>query len=120
MFYLGKSVEYLISGIIVIAIVAVVVSRNSTTPGVLQSFGSAMTNILAAIVSPITSGSANAAQTNSAQNAGAVAASVASSAVGSTSDPLASVTAATGTSAPQGVTAATTNQTETDPHGTTH
>lgn len=119
MFYLGKSVEYLISGIIVIAIVAVIVSRNSTTPGVLQAFGAAMSKILANIVAPIAGTAQTSSNTsgNIAQAAASGQVTVPSNAVGALGDPLQAVTAATQQSAPAGTTAATTSATETDPHG---
>lgn len=44
--------------IIGVAALAVIVSRSSTTPAVLQSLGAALSNILGAVVSPVASGAA--------------------------------------------------------------
>lgn len=44
----------IITGIIGIAIIAVIVSRNSQTPSVLQSAGQALASVISAAVSPVT------------------------------------------------------------------
>jgi hypothetical protein len=45
-----------ITGIVGLAIVAVIVSRNAQTPAVLQSGGSALASVIGAAVAPVTSG----------------------------------------------------------------
>lgn len=45
-----------IAGMIGLAIVAVIVSRNAQTPQVLQAGGSALASIIGAAVSPVTGG----------------------------------------------------------------
>lgn len=46
----------IVSGIIGLAIVAVVVSKNAQAPTVLQAAGSALSSVIAAAVSPVTGG----------------------------------------------------------------
>lgn len=69
----GKILEYMLVGFIGIAIVAVIVSKSSTTPTALQSLGVALTNIFAAIVAPISSGTAQASAAASTAATGPVA-----------------------------------------------
>lgn len=58
---MNKTLEYWLSGFLVVAIVAVIVSKNSTTSGVIQAAGSALSNILGSIVAPISNGTAKTA-----------------------------------------------------------
>jgi hypothetical protein len=55
----GKTMSELAAGVIGIAIIAVLVSRNAQTSGVIQSMASGFTNILATVVSPVTGGKVN-------------------------------------------------------------
>lgn len=50
---LTEPVVTIVSGILVVAILAVLVSRNSATPSVLQAAGSAFSNALGVAVSPV-------------------------------------------------------------------
>jgi hypothetical protein len=45
----------IVTGIIGLAIVAVIVSKNAQTPTVITSFGTALSGIIGAAVSPVTS-----------------------------------------------------------------
>jgi hypothetical protein len=54
---LATSIVTVLMGIIGVAIIAVLVSRNAQTPQVLQSGGSAFSGVLGAALSPITGGS---------------------------------------------------------------
>lgn len=58
-----KFIDKYLSMIVIIAILAVILSRRSSTTQVLQSLASAMSNILGSIVAPISSGTAKAAAT---------------------------------------------------------
>jgi len=51
---LAKELATVLLGIIGVAVVAVLVSKNSQTPAVLQSAGSAFSNALDVAVSPVT------------------------------------------------------------------
>lgn len=53
---IGAGIVAIVAGIIGLAIVAVVVGRNAQTPAVLTSGGTALSNIIAAAVSPVTGG----------------------------------------------------------------
>lgn len=98
---MSKTLEYLFSGFIAIAIIAVIVSKNSTSATALQSLGAALTNIFAAIVAPISGGTAVAAA--------AATTAAASNSVGSATS--AGVTAPTVPAAPSGVTTPNTGST---------
>jgi hypothetical protein len=66
---MSKLIQYWLSGFIVIAIIAVIISKQSTTASVLQSLGVSLSNILGAIVKPISSGTAASASSASASTA---------------------------------------------------
>ena len=53
--FMGQLVVVL-TGIIGVALVAVLVSRNAQTPAVINSAGNALTNFLGTAVSPVTGG----------------------------------------------------------------
>lgn len=53
-----------LAGVLTLAIIAVLISKNSKTSQVLQSFASAMSNILATVVSPINGNAANPGDAN--------------------------------------------------------
>lgn len=60
-------VKYGLTGFIVIAIISVIVSKNSSTPNAIQAFGSALTSVLGSIVAPVSAGgSASTSSGNSA------------------------------------------------------
>lgn len=65
----GKTLEYILSGLLLVAIISVLVSQNSTTPSAIQALGAAITNIFAAIVAPITTGAAASSASNAANGA---------------------------------------------------
>ena len=48
-----------IGGIITLAIIAVIVSKQAQTPAVIQAGGSALSSIIGAAVQPVTGGSSN-------------------------------------------------------------
>lgn len=50
---MGKNVEKFLAGILVIAIIAVIISKNARTSQVIQSAASAFANILAVVVAPV-------------------------------------------------------------------
>jgi hypothetical protein len=54
-----KTTIQFISGILVLAIIAVIISKNARTSQVIQSFASAFSNILGVVVGPISGNSAN-------------------------------------------------------------
>ena len=56
---ISGTIVAVISGIIGLAIVAVIVSQRAQTPQVIQSTGSALSSIIGAAVAPITSGGSN-------------------------------------------------------------
>lgn len=58
---MAKFIDKYLSMIVIIAIIAVILSRRSSTVDVLRTLSSAMTNILGSIVAPISSGAAKAA-----------------------------------------------------------
>jgi len=74
---IGTILEYMLASFVGLAIISVIVSRQSTTTGVLQAFGAALANILGAIVAPISTGAATAAANSSTANSSTVASSVA-------------------------------------------
>ena len=98
----GKVVEYSLSAFIVVAIISVIVSTHSTTPGVLQAIGAALTNILATIVAPISTGTAAAAaasattQTNTSAIGTATAAGISNPTITSQSNTNTAAQAAAG------------------------
>ena len=49
----GEVIIGIFTGTITVAIIAVVVSRNSQTPQVIQSAASALSNVIAAAVTPV-------------------------------------------------------------------
>lgn len=55
--HIGPGVVAVISGVIGLAIVAVIVSRNAQTPSVLSSAGSALSQVIGAAVAPVTGNS---------------------------------------------------------------
>lgn len=59
-----KALDKYLGLIVTVAIIAVLVSRRSTTSSVIQTFASAMSNILGSIVAPITNGTAASAATS--------------------------------------------------------
>ena len=58
---IGKTLNYLFAGFVTVAIISVIVSKNSTTPGVLQSLGVALSTMFASIVAPVANNTAQAA-----------------------------------------------------------
>ena len=58
---MARFVDKYLSIFVIVAIIAVIVSRRSSTAAVLQSLASAMSNILGSIVSPISNGTAKSA-----------------------------------------------------------
>ncbi len=62
---IGPTFIMVVSGIVGLAIVAVIVSRNAQTPAVLQSAGSALASVIGAAVGPVSnSGSGGAFGSN--------------------------------------------------------
>jgi len=55
----GAGAVAVIGGIITLAIIAVVVSRNAQTPQVIQAGGSALASVIGAAVQPVTGGGGN-------------------------------------------------------------
>ena len=55
---IGKTLNYLFAGFVTVAIISVIVSKNSTTPGVLQSLGVALSTMFASIVAPVANNTA--------------------------------------------------------------
>jgi len=55
----GPTLIAVIGGIITLAIVAVVVSKNAQTPAVLQGAGAALSSIIGAAVAPVSSSGNN-------------------------------------------------------------
>jgi hypothetical protein len=53
---IGPGIVAVIAGIIGLAIVAVIVSKNAQTPQVFQGAGTALSQIIGAAVQPVTSG----------------------------------------------------------------
>jgi len=62
-FSVTKIVEYTLSGFIIVAIISVLVAKNSNAPAFLQTLGSTLSNILGSVVAPATQA------TNSTSNA---------------------------------------------------
>lgn len=65
----GKTLEYVFAGIIGIAIVAVLVSNNSTTSNLVQSISTALSSILGSVVTPIAATTASTASPTAAATA---------------------------------------------------
>lgn len=106
---IGQTIEYILSGIVVIAIIAVLVSQKSTTPSVLQALGAMLTNVFATIVAPISSGSAQQAANSAANNAAATTAPNSTNSTGSATHQ--GVTAPTISPAPDATTSPNTGST---------
>lgn len=51
---IGKAIVVIVSSIIGLAILSVIVSRNSNTSGVIQSAGTGLSQIIGAAVGPVT------------------------------------------------------------------
>lgn len=72
--------------IVGVAILAVIISRRSTTPAVIQSFSAMLSNVLGSIVAPVSSGAAQAA------SAGATGASLLGGSINGVTIPSVNVT----------------------------
>lgn len=57
---MSDAVIKMLSGILLVAIIAVIISKNARTSSVIQSAASAFSNILATVVAPISGGGAGA------------------------------------------------------------
>ena len=57
---IGPGIVAVIAGVITLAIVAVIVSKNAQTPQVLQGGGSALASIIGAAVQPVSGSGSNA------------------------------------------------------------
>lgn len=58
-----------LAGVLVIAIIAVIVSKNSNAANVVQSIASSFTNILGTVVKPVSSGAVSNGSTSTATTA---------------------------------------------------
>ena len=56
---IGPGIVTVISGIIGLAIIAVIMSKNAQTPSVISTSGSALAQVIGAAVSPVTGSSSN-------------------------------------------------------------
>jgi hypothetical protein len=56
---LMQSITVIVTGILGVALLSVIVSRNANTAGVLQAGGSAFSGMLGTAISPVTGGSGN-------------------------------------------------------------
>jgi len=57
---IGGGIVAIVTGLIGVAIVAVIVSRNAQTPSVIGASGSALAQVIGAAVSPVTGSTSNA------------------------------------------------------------
>jgi hypothetical protein len=53
----GRGIVAVISGILVVAVIAVIVSQNAQTPTLVTDTGSALQSVITAAVSPVAGGS---------------------------------------------------------------
>jgi hypothetical protein len=53
----GKTIIAIVAGVIILAIIAVVVSRNAQTPTLITNAGTALSGVISAAVQPVTGGS---------------------------------------------------------------
>ena len=56
---IGSGIVAIVTGLIGVAIVAVIVSRNAQTPTVIGASGSALAQVIGAAVSPVTGSTSN-------------------------------------------------------------
>lgn len=85
-----KWVDRYLAVIVGVAILAVIISRRSTTPAVIQSFGAMLSNVLGSIVAPVSSGAAQAASAGG--SAGATGASLLGGSINGVTIPSVNVT----------------------------